>query len=106
MPGGPRAFCFDQKLLKRTARSNRRGIQRIQVCAPASGTRKIGPIPSFLRTFVDDDYGQKNPLRTLEVGVQANQLYDLFDVLDDRPGSPAQLADMLFPHRAEVDNNG
>jgi hypothetical protein len=70
------------------------------------GKAKIRADTVLLRSFVDDNYGQKNPIRAIQVSVPANQLHDFFDVLDNRPGSPAQLADVLFPRLAEVDNNG
>jgi hypothetical protein len=64
-------------------------------------------VDSFcLRSPIDDDYGQKNPLPALGGGVQANPPHDFFDVLDDGPDSFAQLADMLIPRLAEVHNDG
>jgi hypothetical protein len=54
---------------------------------------------------IDGNYRYKNPFPALGFGVQANQAHDLFDVLDDPPGSIAQLLDVLIARPAEIDDD-
>ena len=51
---------------------------------------------------VDDDDRQKNPVAALRIDIQANQPHD---VVDDLPGAPAELINMLRARLAEIDDD-